>query len=169
MQLGGDGSILFYTTETVETRTSVPQVIQDDGAASAAAAMAGESETKADEGLDSFAIVEKIEYVEKTVAKRPLDPKLRRIVTATLDADTKARILRYEDGRLAIAYTDGQREVYYPDRTMVTTHASGLAVFVRKELDPHGANCAIPAVEVDLEIDDISRGHAKGLQVERKL
>ena len=67
---------------------------------------------------------------------------------------------------MMLAYVDGQTEAFFPDKTCITTHSCGTTMFIRRDCsDPSGKGPVMPSVEMDVEMDDISRGHAKGLQV----
>jgi hypothetical protein len=79
------------------------------------------------------------------------------IVTESIDAESGALVCAYHDGRVIALHEDGLREVYYPDTTRIVTHASGAVVYVTKD--------DTPSVEVDVEVNDVSRDHAKGIKV----
>ena len=77
--------------------------------------------------------------------------------TSLVDAETKSTVSTYKDGRIVISYIDGRRECRFGDGTIITAHSSGSMVSVRK---PN-----LPAVEMDVEIDAVSRQHARGIEV----
>jgi hypothetical protein len=71
-----------------------------------------------------------------------------------IDAETQALITEFKDGRVICISTDDLLDVYFPDGTRITTHQSGEVVFI----DFPG----YPSLEIDVEIDKISRMHSKG-------
>jgi hypothetical protein len=74
-----------------------------------------------------------------------------------VDAETRSTVSTYQDGRIVIQYPDGRREAKFGDGTIITTHAEGAMVSVTKP--------GLPAVEMDTEIDAVSRQHARGIEV----
>lgn len=79
------------------------------------------------------------------------------IRTALVDAETKATVSTFQDGRVVIQYLDGRMESKFGDGTVITTHAAGAMVSISK---PN-----LPSIEVDTEIDAVSRQHARGIEV----
>ena len=88
------------------------------------------------------------------------------IVHVSVDAETLAEVRSYEDGRVLVLHQDGLREVFHPDDTRVATHRSGSSVYIQKDA-PVAAPTGLsyPAVEIDLEIDSVSRDHSRGIKV----
>jgi hypothetical protein len=85
-------------------------------------------------------------------------PTLHHNTCATVvDAETRSTVATFPDGRILVTYADGRRECKFGDGTVLTTHADGVMVSVTK---PN-----LPAVEVDTEIDAVSRQHARGIEV----
>lgn len=74
-----------------------------------------------------------------------------------IDAESKASIFTYRDGRKIIQHYQGSREVEYPDLTRFIVHASESVVMIMKE--------GYPTVEIDIDIDDNCLRHSRGEQV----
>ena len=74
-----------------------------------------------------------------------------------IDAESKSTVSTFMDGRIIIEYADGRRECRFGDGTVITTHSDGAMVSVVKP--------SLPAVEIDTEIDAVSRQHARGIEV----
>lgn len=77
--------------------------------------------------------------------------------TTVLDAETKSAVATFPDGRILVYHADGRRESKFGDGTVITTHSEGAMVSIAK--------AGLPSVEVDAEIDAVSRQHAKGIEV----
>lgn len=85
-------------------------------------------------------------------------PTLHRAMCSTLvDAETKAAVTTFQDGRIIVRYADGRRESRFGDGTVIAKHSEGAMVSVTKR--------NMPAVEIDTEIDSVSRQHARGIEV----
>lgn len=74
-----------------------------------------------------------------------------------IDAETEALVTEYKDGRVICISTDDLRDVYFPEGTRVVTHQSGEVI----SIDRYGH----PKLEIDAEIDSISRRHSRGFKV----
>ena len=61
------------------------------------------------------------------------------------------------DGRLIITYCDGRVESRFGDGTIMMTHSSGSLMTISKRF--------LPTIEIDTEIDAVSRQHARGVEV----
>ena len=83
-------------------------------------------------------------------------PSLRNISSSSTDAESKARVVSYLDGRVLVLHRDSLREATFPDGTTIQSGGAAV-VFVSK--------AGLPSVEVDLDIDRMSFRHAQGLQV----
>ena len=79
------------------------------------------------------------------------------IRSVTVDAETFSEVSAFEDGRLIVRSSDGLKEVFYPDGTVLITHPEGSLVYASKE--------GLPSMEVDTELDRISGDHSKGIKV----
>lgn len=77
--------------------------------------------------------------------------------TTLIDAETKAAVTTFQDGRVVIMHADGRRESRFGDGTVIVKHSEGAMVSVTKR--------NMPAVEIDTEIDAVSRQHARGIEV----
>jgi len=78
------------------------------------------------------------------------------IRTVSIDAETKAIVASYIDGRTVVSYTDGLLDVSFSDGTKCITVNNLISLISKKNL---------PTVEVDLELDAMCIGHAIGKQV----
>ena len=76
-----------------------------------------------------------------------------------VDAETKSKVSTFKDGRIVVEYMGGRRDCKFGDGTVITTHESGSMVSISND-KKH-----LPAVEMDVEIDAVSRQHAKGIEV----
>ena len=88
--------------------------------------------------------------------QRYTPPSLCDISSSSTDAESTARVISYQDGRVLVLHRDTLREATFPDGTTIQTGGAAV-VFVSKP--------GLPSVEVDLDIDRMSFRHAQGLQV----
>lgn len=84
----------------------------------------------------------------------PLDWSM---VRRSTDAQTKALVSVFDDGRVSARYTSGAVEWYFPDGTSCATQPEGAAIAFAKT--------GLPTVEVNLASDAHARLHAAGGQV----
>jgi len=75
-----------------------------------------------------------------------------------VDAETRSVVAEYRDGRVATQWSDDDiRELRFPDGTRMITHLAQNIVFIEKP--------TFPSIEIDVEIDRVSKKHSLGLQV----
>lgn len=100
---------------------------------------------------DSRTNLKKTRYVRLRCA-------ISNIVETRVDAETKAKVSYYKDGRLVVQYVDGATRVHFPDRTTYHYHPTNRMLQVSRFR-------GWPVLEIDLDIDAMCRGHAQGLEV----
>eukprot|EP01038_Epipyxis_sp_PR26KG_P010744 gene10744-14429_t len=76
----------------------------------------------------------------------------------TIDAETNHEIIKLSDGRIIINYTNNRKEVYFNEGTIISMNETRNFVFI------NNLN-GIPSIEIDLEVDNVSRNHSKGIEV----
>lgn len=85
-------------------------------------------------------------------------PEHFNIRSSFVDAKSSSNVHTFKDGRIITQWDeDGLQQVIYPDGTKLSTHANGNIVYMEKE--------GLPYVEVDCNVDGISRKHAAGLKI----
>lgn len=84
----------------------------------------------------------------------PVSDAVKNICSQTVDAQSRAVVREFKDGRVFCSYTDGCRDVYFPDGTRFVTHSAGNMLLIEK--------IGYPKLEVDLEIDRMSYDHSRG-------
>lgn len=78
------------------------------------------------------------------------------ISSESVDGESGARLRYFVDGRMIVNYTDGLLAVYFPEGTKMLTNPTGGCLFIENLV------CAHPSIEVDLEIESMCCGHARG-------
>ena len=81
----------------------------------------------------------------------------RQMKQTLVDAESKSLVSSFADGRLTISAVDGGLENIFPDGTIITKHSAGTMLLVSK--------LNLPSIEVDMEIDSVSRQHSRGIEV----
>jgi hypothetical protein len=81
----------------------------------------------------------------------------RQMKQTLVDAESKSLVSSFADGRLTISAVDGGLENMFPDGTIITKHCAGTMLLVSK--------LNLPSIEVDMEIDSVSRQHSRGIEV----
>jgi hypothetical protein len=75
---------------------------------------------------------------------------------ADIDDETSSTVRTYMDGRLIVENNDKCNEVRFPDGTRIL-NANNMVVYIEK--------AGLPSLEVDLEIETMCDGHARGKQI----
>ena len=86
----------------------------------------------------------------------PTNPVFKNIRKECVDAETKARVHSYMDGRVRVLHVDSLVDSNFADGTRMVVANDAVVYITRKGL---------PSVETDLEINEMCDGHAKGKQV----
>ena len=97
-------------------------------------------------------------YVGEVAAGTPSAELCRDDMCSTsTDAQTRAKVSTFLDGRFLIKHTDGLTELLLTDDTRLVTYPSGAFVILSKPL--------LPTVEVDVEVDKMCEAHSRGQQI----
>ena len=78
-------------------------------------------------------------------------------VDECIDAETDTHVIAFTDGRVIIRHVDGLKEMFLGDGTKIVSHPSGKSVLTTRP--------GMPTVELDIEIDDLSREASSGGQI----
>lgn len=142
-----NGQVTFYASMLGDLSVPLPEDTYQLPSDSKAASDANVSDNSESPEEDIPADMSKVTH--------PFD--MSNTIDECIDAETESLVSAFTDGRIIIRHIDGLKELLLGDGTKIVSHPTGKSVVTTRP--------GMPTVELDIEIDDLSREASRGGQI----